>query len=107
MMEWKLEIFRNSGLNKFLQLFINLKYFRLFHSIKGTWELCSNDTADVRELIPEFFYLPDFLINKSNINFGRKFNTEEVSDVKLPKWAKSPEEFIIKHREALESPIVK
>ena len=27
---------------------------------------------DVRELIPEFFYLPDFLKNKSKFDFGKK-----------------------------------
>ena len=33
-------------------------------------------------------------------------NGVEVGDVVLPKWAKSPEEFIFKHRKALESDYV-
>lgn len=36
---------------------------RLFQSIKHTWESCMTQ-SDFKELLPEFFYLPDFLINK-------------------------------------------
>lgn len=37
---------------------------RMFHSIKEAWESASkNNMADLRELIPEFYYLPDFLVN--------------------------------------------
>ncbi|KAJ0067163.1 hypothetical protein NL108_012881, partial [Boleophthalmus pectinirostris] len=44
---------------------------RMFHSVKKEWDSASRDNmADVRELIPEFFYLPDFLINSNHINLG-------------------------------------
>lgn len=44
---------------------------RMFHSIQKEWESASKDNmSDVRELIPEFFYLPDFLINSNNFEFG-------------------------------------
>ncbi len=44
---------------------------RMFHSIGEAWESSSkNNMADVRELIPEFFYLPDFLTNKNNFDLG-------------------------------------
>ena len=33
---------------------------------------------DVRELIPEFFCLPDFLMNKNNFDFGITQKGEEV-----------------------------
>jgi neurobeachin-like protein 1/2 len=36
---------------------------RLFYSIKGAWNSCFNNRSDYRELVPEFFYLPDFLKN--------------------------------------------
>jgi hypothetical protein len=37
---------------------------RMFHSIKEAWLSASTrNNADVRELIPEFFYLPEFLTN--------------------------------------------
>jgi len=43
---------------------------RQFYSIVGTWDSCLNASGDVRELIPEFFYLPEFLINHNNFDLG-------------------------------------
>jgi WD40 repeat protein len=82
---------------------------RLFYSIEGAWTSASQDNgSDVRELIPEFFYLPDFLTNINGYNFGeRQGNGGSVDDVILPPWAQGdPKIFIAKHREALESPYV-
>lgn len=45
---------------------------RMFYSVKKEWESSSRDNmGDVRELIPEFFYLPDFLLNSNNIHLGQ------------------------------------
>lgn len=82
---------------------------RLFYSIEGAWKSASRDTGtDVRELIPEFFYLPDFLTNLNGYDFGeRQGNAGKVDNVILPPWAKGdPKIFIQKNREALESPYV-
>ncbi|KAA3679441.1 WD repeat and FYVE domain-containing protein 3 [Paragonimus westermani] len=81
---------------------------RMFYSIKDTWLSASEyNMADVRELIPEFFYLPDFLINFNRFELGTRQNGLEVDHVILPPWAKSdPREFIRAHREALESEYV-
>jgi hypothetical protein len=82
---------------------------RLFHSIKDAWTSASQaNSTDVRELIPEFFYLPEFLLNSNQVNFGANQDTGEViNDVVLPPWAKSdPILFVKKHREALESEYV-
>lgn len=82
---------------------------RLFDSIEKAWKSASKDNmTDVRELIPEFFYLPEFLKNMNGYNFGTKQVTgEKINNVALPPWAKGdPEIFIAKHREALESPYV-
>lgn len=38
---------------------------RLFHSISSTYQSCVENFGDVKELIPEFFYFPDFLMNPS------------------------------------------
>ncbi|KAH8198726.1 hypothetical protein TruAng_007090 [Truncatella angustata] len=82
---------------------------RLFYSIEGSWNSASRDNgADVRELIPEFFYLPEFLVNMNGYDFGeRQGSGGKVNHVQLPPWAKGdPKIFIAKHREALESPYV-
>ncbi|XP_059163899.1 WD repeat and FYVE domain-containing protein 3-like isoform X2 [Physella acuta] len=77
---------------------------RMFHSVKENWLSASkNNMADVKELIPEFFYLPDFLLNKNNFDLGVKQNGVSLGDVLLPPWAKGdPREFIRVHRQALE-----
>lgn len=37
---------------------------RTFHSLHTTWRLASCDsTTDVKEMLPEFFFLPEFLVN--------------------------------------------
>jgi len=41
---------------------------RTFHSLHTTWRLTSSDsTTDVKELIPEFFFLPEFLQNSEGM----------------------------------------
>ncbi|KAL4572014.1 hypothetical protein LXL04_018782 [Taraxacum kok-saghyz] len=82
---------------------------RLFHNIHDTWSSAAgkSNTSDVKELIPEFFYLPEFLENRFNLDLGEKQSGEKIGDVGLPPWAKgSTREFIKKHREALESDYV-
>ncbi|KAJ5649607.1 uncharacterized protein N7484_003330 [Penicillium longicatenatum] len=82
---------------------------RLFYSIRKAWESASRgNMTDVRELTPEFFYLPEFLINSNKYDFGLLQNmTTTIDSVELPPWAKGdPKIFIQKHREALESPYV-
>ncbi|XP_027367665.1 protein SPIRRIG isoform X2 [Abrus precatorius] len=82
---------------------------RLFNSVRDTWLSAAGkgNTSDVKELIPEFFYMPEFLENRFNLDLGEKQSGEKVGDVVLPPWAKgSVREFISKHREALESEYV-
>ncbi|KAH9262136.1 hypothetical protein BASA82_000814 [Batrachochytrium salamandrivorans] len=81
---------------------------RLFHSLAISWASASRlNTTDVRELIPEFFYLPDFLINTNKFKFGVKQTGEVIDNVFLPPWAKNDASlFIQTNREALESEYV-
>lgn len=76
----------------------------LFLSIADAWNNCLKNAADLKELIPEFFYLPEFLQNLNNFDFGiRQQDQQQVGDVILRSWSNnSPEEFI-RNREALES----
>ena len=49
---------------------------------------------DLKELIPEFYFLPDFFLNVNTVNFGTLQSGEPVNNVDLPPWASTPEEFI-------------
>ncbi|KAG6445369.1 hypothetical protein O3G_MSEX003892 [Manduca sexta] len=81
---------------------------RMFHSIKEAWNSASrHNMADVKELIPEFFYLPEFLLNSNNFDLGCKQSGVALGDAVLPPWARGdPREFIRLHRAALESDYV-
>ena len=66
-------------LEPFTQQFLQLQggHFdladRLFHSIREAWWSAAQlNMADVKELIPEFFYLPDFLVNANRFDLGCK-----------------------------------
>jgi hypothetical protein len=79
---------------------------RMFFSLHDTWVSAATEytMSDVKELIPEFFYLPEFLINTNQVNFGNKQGGTSVNDLILPSWANNdPYEFIRLHRMALES----
>ncbi|XP_043270510.1 lysosomal-trafficking regulator isoform X2 [Venturia canescens] len=82
---------------------------RTFHALATTWRLTSCDsTTDVKELIPEFFYLPEFLLNSEGFNFGTRQNGCRVGDVELPPWCGGDARlFILAHRAALESDLVR
>ena len=47
-----------------------------------------------------------FLVNNERLPLGLRQNGKSVDAVELPAWAKSPQDFIAKHRAALESPFV-
>lgn len=44
--------------------------------------------SDVKELIPEFYCLPDFLLNSNHWDLGETQKGLMVDDVILPPWAK-------------------
>ncbi|MED6248485.1 hypothetical protein ATANTOWER_001001, partial [Ataeniobius toweri] len=67
---------------------------RTFSSLSRAWRNSQRDTSDVKELIPEFFYLPEMFVNANNYNLGVMEDGVVVSDVDLPPWAKSPEDFV-------------
>ncbi|XP_055586017.1 neurobeachin isoform X16 [Uranotaenia lowii] len=79
---------------------------RLFSSIALSWKNCQRDTSDVKELIPEWYFLPEMFYNSSDYRLGRREDGNIVSDVELPPWAKTPEEFVRINRMALESEFV-
>ena len=86
---------------------------RLFTSMKKTFESATSLKDDVRELIPEFYSMPEMLININNLNLSQnKLNAEnkivEINDVELPPWALNfSYNFVIQLRKTLESDNIK
>ena len=77
---------------------------RLFHSIQEAWSNVLQNPSDVKELIPEFYSMPDFLRNQQSLPLGTRQDGIELHDVVLPPWAQgSPDRFVRTMREALES----
>lgn len=76
---------------------------RMFSDINATWDGVLEDMSDVKELVPELFYLPEILTNENSIDFGTTQLGEKLGPVRLPPWAENPVDFIHKHRMALES----
>ena len=68
----------------------------MFHSVGQTFQRCLQDPNMFMELIPEFYFSPEFLRHDDP--------SSPLSNVSLPPWAQeSPEKFIQLHRQALES----
>ncbi|KAJ6228101.1 beige/beach-related [Anaeramoeba flamelloides] len=85
----------------------------MFLSICESFQSTILNNSDVRELIPEFYYFPEFLSNLNNTNFGvlnlneHHLENRRIGNIKVPKWANNSfEEFIKIHRRALESDYV-
>ncbi|XP_045833878.1 neurobeachin isoform X6 [Meles meles] len=79
---------------------------RTFSSVARSWRTSQRDTSDVKELIPEFYYLPEMFVNSNGYNLGVREDEVVVNDVGLPPWAKKPEDFVRINRMALESEFV-
>ena len=56
--------------------------------------------ADWRQL------LHSFLVNRDSLALGTRQNGTPVGDVELPPWAADADDFLLKHRAALEAPPV-
>lgn len=77
---------------------------RLFFDIEGSWNGCLTSTSDMKELVPEFFCLPEMFLNTNAFPLGTTQSGREVGNVGLPPWAKgSAHEFVRINRMALES----
>lgn len=61
---------------------------RTFQDVNNTWMSCSEtNKADIKELIPELFEIPEMMMNLNEFN-NNKF------DVSLPKWAQNAVHFV-------------
>lgn len=80
---------------------------RLFFDIASSWKSCLTSSSDMKELVPEFFTLPEMFLNTNKFPLGSTQDGQPVGNVKLPPWAKgSAYEFVRIHRMALESEFV-
>eukprot|EP00767_Chilomastix_cuspidata_P002782 gnl/Chilomastix_cuspidata/2908.p1 GENE.gnl/Chilomastix_cuspidata/2908~~gnl/Chilomastix_cuspidata/2908.p1 ORF type:complete len:4175 (+),score=1135.47 gnl/Chilomastix_cuspidata/2908:177-12527(+) len=79
---------------------------RMFFSLTNLWIASSqSSTQQVIELVPEFFNLPEALVNLNNMDLGYQSQyRRRVNDVMLPLWAASADFFVAFNRHALESP---
>ena len=79
---------------------------RIFSSVEDTFNSVVSSSNDFRELIPEFFFCPEFLVNSNHFDLGSN-SKGKVDDVVLPPWAHgSPALFVYTMRKALESKTV-
>jgi hypothetical protein len=76
---------------------------RLFLSVKSAFYNSTTQKGDVRELIPEFFYLPEMFRNINKLNMGKLENgIDEVNDVLTP-CENDPYIFIMTMKSVLEN----
>jgi hypothetical protein len=81
------------------------KAARLFWSVPRSWDSVVSTRPDFRELTPEFFTMPAFLVNANGFDLGQPEG--EPGNVELPPWAGgSPHRFVAINRRALESSFV-
>ncbi|OHT17051.1 hypothetical protein TRFO_12769 [Tritrichomonas foetus] len=52
---------------------------RLFFSVSAAWDSITSTNSDFRELIPEFFATPEFLINSDNYDLGTRFDFVQMA----------------------------
>jgi hypothetical protein len=58
---------------------------RLFSSIEDNFDNAFSQKGDIRELIPEYYYLPEMFINSNGLFLGKKRSGILVDDVEMPK----------------------
>ena len=75
---------------------------RLFLSVENSFTYSLTQKTDVRELIPEFFYLPEIFLNINNLNMGSLDDGNKVNDIVVP-CHNNPYEFIQTMKSILES----
>ena len=81
---------------------------RMFISLNRTFESATTTKDDVRELIPEFYLLPEMFQNNNNLNLAQgKTDADNnkiiINDVELPSWCNDdPNNFISEKRKFLE-----
>ena len=55
---------------------------RLFSNVAATWDNCLHSSSDVKELTPEFYHQPEFLLNSNDFELG----TQQVQSKLSSSW---------------------
>lgn len=77
---------------------------RVFHEIAEAWiSAAFMSPADVKEVVPQMFCVPEFLTNTSSLPLTSTTNGRPVDNVTLAKWSTNPRDFIYKQRKEIES----
>ena len=100
---------------------------RLFIRIQNSFYTACSEKCDLREIIPEFFTLPEMFLNINSLELGKinilqfikeyninnadsendKKEIKQLNEVMLPVWCKrSPYLFVEKYRKIIESPLI-
>ena len=70
---------------------------RMFWSLENSWKTAAYEsTSDVKEVIPQFFCVPELFENVSHIPISINLDGESVTSVRMPAWCKNPRDFTIK-----------
>ena len=75
---------------------------RLFLSVKNSFFNSLSQKTDVRELIPEFFYLPEIFRNINKLNLGKREDGTIVDNIITP-CEDNPFNFVMTMKTALEN----
>lgn len=70
-----------------------------------TWVDATEEMADIRELIPEFYFLPELFLNLQKLNMGKLQSDIQVNNVQLPAFTNSPFVYVVANKLALEGEI--
>jgi len=95
----RLEPYASLLLNTDLQEELPLK---VFHILSDVWYKCNTEVTENKELIPEFFYLPEMFGNYNYYSFGMS-NFCRVDQTVLPLWARNHHHFVQLNTMALEN----
>ena len=67
---------------------------RLFWSLEKSWKSAAYEsTSDVKEVIPQFFCVPEIFENLSSLPLGKNDDGIDISVVRLPNWCKNARDF--------------
>jgi hypothetical protein len=81
---------------------------RIFHSLIKHYRTITTVAQDLKECLPEFYYLPELFQNVNDLTIeSRPTENWRIAGCELPRWAKnSPYNFVYLHRIILESEAV-